>query len=90
LKDRIGVCLQATNLPDKITLREAVGVFSSLYSHVIHGDALLKRSAMGRSGHSGARGASGRDLQRREARACGARTLPLRGATDARHRSENR
>jgi ABC-2 type transport system ATP-binding protein len=43
LKDRIGVCLQATNLPDKITLREAVGVFSSLYSHVVSGDALLKR-----------------------------------------------
>ena len=25
LKDRIGVCLQATNLPDKITVREALG-----------------------------------------------------------------
>src|ERR1700724_4819795 len=27
LKDRIGVCLQATNLPDKITVREALQLF---------------------------------------------------------------
>ncbi len=43
LKDRIGVCLQATNLPDKITLREALRLFASLYSHSVDGDALLKR-----------------------------------------------
>lgn len=43
LKDRIGVCLQATNLPDKITLREALRLFASLYSHAVDGDALLKR-----------------------------------------------
>ncbi len=46
LKDRIGVCLQATNLPDKITLREALRLFASLYSHSIDGDALLKRLAL--------------------------------------------
>src|SRR6058998_1573712 len=27
LKDRIGVCLQSTNLPDKITVREAIELF---------------------------------------------------------------
>src|SRR5450432_4856715 len=32
LKDRIGACLQATNLPDKITVREALDFFGSLYS----------------------------------------------------------
>ena len=46
LKDRIGVCLQATNLPDKITLREALHLFGSLYSKSVDGDALLKRLAL--------------------------------------------
>src|SRR5471030_823820 len=32
LKDRIGACLQATNLPDKITVSEALEFFGSLYS----------------------------------------------------------
>jgi len=43
LKDRIGVCLQATNLPDKMTLREALHVFASLYSRTVSADALLDR-----------------------------------------------
>lgn len=43
LKDRIGVALQATNLPDKITLREALAVFAAFYSRTVDGDALLKR-----------------------------------------------
>ena len=30
LKDRIGVCLQATNLPERITVREALRLFASL------------------------------------------------------------
>ena len=30
LKDRIGVCLQATNLPDKIRVREALELFGAL------------------------------------------------------------
>ena len=46
LKDQIGVCLQATNLPDKITLREALRLFASLYSHSVDADALLKRLAL--------------------------------------------
>src|SRR5580658_9147065 len=32
LKDRIGVCLQATNLPDKITVKEALDLFGSFYT----------------------------------------------------------
>src|SRR5437764_11848088 len=32
LKQRIGVCLQATNLPDKITVSEAVALFAAFYS----------------------------------------------------------
>jgi ABC-2 type transport system ATP-binding protein len=37
IKDRIGVCLQATNLPEKITVREALLLFASFYS--MQGDA---------------------------------------------------
>jgi ABC-2 type transport system ATP-binding protein len=43
LKDRIGACLQATNLPDKITVREAMDFFGSLYSRKADVDTLLKR-----------------------------------------------
>ncbi|MGZ5003842.1 MAG: ABC transporter ATP-binding protein [Chthoniobacterales bacterium] len=43
LKDRIGVCLQATNLPDKIKVREAVNLFAAFYSRTLDGEMLLKR-----------------------------------------------
>ncbi|MCP5117149.1 MAG: ABC transporter ATP-binding protein, partial [bacterium] len=43
LKDRIGVCLQATNLPDKIRVGEALELFSSFYSRKIDGTQLLRR-----------------------------------------------
>jgi ABC-2 type transport system ATP-binding protein len=43
LKDRIGVCLQATNLPDKIKVIEALQVFGSLYSRMLNPMDLLKR-----------------------------------------------
>jgi len=43
LKDRIGVCLQATNLPDKIKVIEALEVFGSLYTRMLNPDDLLKR-----------------------------------------------
>ncbi len=43
LKDRIGVCLQATNLPDKITVREAIGLFASFYSRTVAPEGLLER-----------------------------------------------
>ncbi|MDQ2868339.1 MAG: ABC transporter ATP-binding protein [Verrucomicrobiota bacterium] len=43
LKDRIGVCLQATNLPDKMRVNEALALFAAFYSKTTSGDALLKR-----------------------------------------------
>ncbi|HLH39262.1 MAG TPA: ABC transporter ATP-binding protein [Bryobacteraceae bacterium] len=43
VKDRIGVCLQSTNLPDKITVREALGLFASFYSRATDADKLLAR-----------------------------------------------
>jgi ABC-2 type transport system ATP-binding protein len=43
LKDRIGVCLQATNLPDKIKVHEALDLFASFYSRRVDSEALLKR-----------------------------------------------
>ncbi|HVW83435.1 MAG TPA: ABC transporter ATP-binding protein [Bryobacteraceae bacterium] len=43
LKDRIGVCLQATNLPDKMRVNEALHLFGALYSRMLNPDDLLKR-----------------------------------------------
>lgn len=43
LKDRIGVCLQSTNLPEKIKVHEALELFASFYSRVKHPAELLER-----------------------------------------------
>ena len=43
LKDRIGVCLQATNLPEKIRVHEAMQVFASFYSRHVDLNKLLQR-----------------------------------------------
>jgi ABC-2 type transport system ATP-binding protein len=43
IKDNIGVCLQATNLPEKMKVHEALDVFSSFYSKNTDCDRLLKR-----------------------------------------------
>jgi ABC-2 type transport system ATP-binding protein len=43
LKDRIGVCLQATNLPDKVKVREALEWFAAFYSRRGDCGGLLKR-----------------------------------------------
>jgi len=43
LKDRIGVCLQATNLPEKIRVREALQVFSSFYTRHVNSNQILER-----------------------------------------------
>jgi ABC-2 type transport system ATP-binding protein len=43
IKDRIGVCLQSTNLPDKITVREALALFASFYSQTTDIDKLIQR-----------------------------------------------
>lgn len=43
LKDRIGVALQLTNLPDKMRVSEALELFAAFYSRTSNADALLKR-----------------------------------------------
>ncbi|HJZ99171.1 MAG TPA: ABC transporter ATP-binding protein [Candidatus Solibacter sp.] len=43
LKDRVGVCLQATNLQEKLHVREAIDLFASFYTRTVDGAALLKR-----------------------------------------------
>jgi ABC-2 type transport system ATP-binding protein len=43
LKDRIGVCLQATNLSDKMRVYEAMDLFASFYTRHVDGDAILRR-----------------------------------------------
>ena len=43
LKDRIGVCLQATNLPDKMRVHEALELFAAFYTRTIESEPLLKR-----------------------------------------------
>ncbi len=43
IKDRIGVCLQATNLPDKMKVNEALQLFDSFYSRHTDREKLLKR-----------------------------------------------
>ena len=43
LKDRVGVCLQSTNLQEKLKVAEAIELFSSLYTRTVDGGQLLKR-----------------------------------------------
>ncbi len=43
LKDRIGVCLQATNLPAKIRVQEAMELFASFYTRSLSTEQVLKR-----------------------------------------------
>ncbi len=43
LKDRLGVCLQATNLQEKMKVREAMEVFASLYTRTVDPEHLLRR-----------------------------------------------
>ncbi len=43
LKDRIGVSLQHTNLPDKMKVREALTLFAAFYSRNTDRDRLLER-----------------------------------------------
>ena len=43
LKDRIGVCLQSTNLPDKMSVLEALKLFAALYSRTANVEQLLER-----------------------------------------------
>jgi ABC-2 type transport system ATP-binding protein len=47
IKDRIGVCLQATNLPDKIKVHEALSLFAAFYSRNTDREKLLERLQLG-------------------------------------------
>ena len=64
LKDRIGACLQDTNLPDKITVREALDFFASLYSRKADADVLLKRLQLEEKKDAGYATLSGGQKQR--------------------------
>jgi ABC-2 type transport system ATP-binding protein len=64
LKDRIGVCLQATNLPDKITVKEALDLFGAFYTRTVDGDQLLKRLQLWDKRNSGYGTLSGGQKQR--------------------------
>jgi ABC-2 type transport system ATP-binding protein len=64
LKDRIGACLQATNLPDKLTVREALDFFGSLYSRKADAAVLLKRLQLEEKKDAGYATLSGGQKQR--------------------------
>jgi ABC-2 type transport system ATP-binding protein len=64
LKDRIGVALQATNLPDKITVREALNLFAAFYTQTVDGHALLKRLQLWEKKDAGYATLSGGQKQR--------------------------
>ena len=64
LKDRIGVCLQATNLPDKIKVHEALELFGAFYTKQVNGDTLLKRLQLWEKRDAGYATLSGGQKQR--------------------------
>src|ERR1700737_3084448 len=64
LKDRIGACLQATNLPDKITVLVALDFFGSLYSRKADAGVLLKRLQLEEKKDAGYATLSGGQKQR--------------------------
>jgi ABC-2 type transport system ATP-binding protein len=64
LKDRIGVCLQATNLPDKITVKESLTLFAAFYTRTVDGDKLLKRLQLWEKKDAGYATLSGGQKQR--------------------------
>jgi ABC-2 type transport system ATP-binding protein len=43
LKDRVGVCLQSTNLQEKLKVCEAMELFAAFYTRTVDGNQLLKR-----------------------------------------------
>jgi ABC-2 type transport system ATP-binding protein len=64
LKDRIGVCLQATNLPDKITVQEALDLFGAFYTRTVDSGQLLKRLQLWDKRNAGYATLSGGQKQR--------------------------
>src|SRR4051812_12924861 len=64
LKDRIGVCLQATNLPDKIRVSEALDFFAAFYTRTVDGEGILKRLQLWEKRDAGYATLSGGQKQR--------------------------
>jgi ABC-2 type transport system ATP-binding protein len=64
LKDRIGVCLQATNLPDKIKVNEALALFGAFYSRRVDDQKLLQRLQLWEKREAGYATLSGGQKQR--------------------------
>ena len=64
LKDRIGVCLQATNLPDRLRVGEAMRLFARLYSRSADAGALLEKVGLGGKKNDFYRTLSGGQKQR--------------------------
>jgi len=64
LKDRIGVCLQATNLPDKMKVHEALDLFGAFYTRRVDGDTLLRRLQLWEKREAGYATLSGGQKQR--------------------------
>ena len=64
LKDRIGVCLQATNLPDKITVRESLLMFAAFYTRSTDCDKLIDRLQLGEKRNAHYASLSGGQKQR--------------------------
>ena len=64
IKDRIGVCLQATNLPDKMKVGEALELFSAFYTRHADPDGLLKRLQLSEKKDAFYRSLSGGQKQR--------------------------
>jgi ABC-2 type transport system ATP-binding protein len=64
LKDRIGVALQATNLPDKLTVREALNLFAAFYTRTVDPNSLLERLQLTEKRDAGYATLSGGQQQR--------------------------
>jgi ABC-2 type transport system ATP-binding protein len=64
LKDRIGVCLQATNLPDKMRVNEALELFGAFYSRQGDGEEILRRLQLWEKRDAGYATLSGGQKQR--------------------------
>lgn len=64
IKDRIGVALQATNLPDRITVTEALRLFASFYSGPVAVEQVLDRMLLTEKRHAPWSSLSGGQKQR--------------------------
>jgi ABC-2 type transport system ATP-binding protein len=64
MRERVGVQLQATALPEKITVREALGLFASFYRRALPPDELIARFSLGEKANAAFDTLSGGQRQR--------------------------